>query len=97
MNQSVRAQLTQSGYVRSIGGGGRKLKLQQGFSTPSKLYKNCYNSDMKYHIKRYAFTLAEILITLGRNWYSCCNEYAITYPKSSSKKYCFKTKKVNSV
>ena len=46
-------------------GGGENLKLLTGFRAPCIYSKNCYNSDMEYHIKKTAFTLAEVLITLG--------------------------------
>ena len=44
---------------------GENLKLLQGFSTSCNSEKNCYDSDMKYYIRKTAFTLAEVLITLG--------------------------------
>ena len=50
-------------------GGGKNLKLLKGFPAACVLYKNCYNSDMICHINnnnsKAAFTLSEVLITLG--------------------------------
>ncbi len=44
--------------------GGATLGLLSGFN-PCKIFKKMYNSDMKHHYKRFGFTLAEVLITLG--------------------------------
>ena len=50
--------------LKNIGGGGT-----QSLTNQSKSYKKdnkCYNGDMKHHnYKRFAFTLSEVLITLG--------------------------------
>ena len=55
-----------------IGGGGRLLSSAQAFFKGCKNLKNCYNGDVTYHIHNgvcmkgiKAFTLAEVLITLG--------------------------------
>ncbi len=55
----------------NFGGGGSRLSSCQGFFKCCKKLKICYNSDIKHHncngvyMKRFAFTLAEVLITLG--------------------------------
>ena len=46
-------------------GGGEYLSSYSDFSGACKNNKKCYNSDMVYHVDRKAFTLAEVLITLG--------------------------------
>ena len=48
-----------------LAGGGEYLSSISGFSHSCKYGKKCYNSDMIYHDKNKAFTLAEVLITLG--------------------------------
>ena len=47
--------------TRNFGGGHFQLKL---LCFACKECKKCYNSDMLYH-RRFGFTLAEVLITLG--------------------------------
>ena len=52
-------------YARSARGGGNSLALSRVFSTCQN-NQNCYNSDREHHYKiKKAFTLAEVLITLG--------------------------------
>ena len=47
-----------------LSGGGAALGFLSGFSSCKKA-KILYNSDMRSHRKRFGFTLAEVLITLG--------------------------------
>ena len=58
--------------VAPLAGGGRLLSSAQAFFKGCKNLKNCYNGDVAYHNyngvsmrRNVAFTLAEVLITLG--------------------------------
>ena len=53
-------------YARSARGGGNLRLAGQGFPVGENVNKKCYISDMIHHYRnKKAFTLAEVLITLG--------------------------------
>jgi len=69
----VTGQAQMATCVALLAGGGRFSSSAQAFLEGCKKYKICYNSDMLHHKhngdcmknRKYAFTLAEVLVTLG--------------------------------